>query len=199
MLTPLEEIDSDYECWANINPTLTMKNIDQIVAGFRSQYLAQVNGMPSMVTKHILQAQKEFINDSKLSMISRETLMAPGELGGIGMLDLEARNKALLLLKAAALTETDLQKRSHWASLVLHGLSQHTVKMTEGTESAKTNLMIQNLKVNQHDPPNLHKPLVRCINKYGMEFVNGEPIHNNSERDAAMVSPRGIPQQEAGE
>jgi hypothetical protein len=29
----LEKIDSDYECWANLNPTLIMrKNIDQIVA-----------------------------------------------------------------------------------------------------------------------------------------------------------------------
>jgi hypothetical protein len=36
-------------------------NIDQIVAGSRSQYLAQVNGMPAAVTKHILKAQKEFI------------------------------------------------------------------------------------------------------------------------------------------
>jgi hypothetical protein len=74
----LEKIDSDYERWANLNPTLKMrKNIDQIVAGSRSQYLAQVNGMPTAVTKHILKSQKDFINDSKSSMIARDTLMAP--------------------------------------------------------------------------------------------------------------------------
>ncbi|KAJ7703629.1 hypothetical protein B0H17DRAFT_892716, partial [Mycena rosella] len=95
----LEKIDSDYARWANLNPTLIMrKNIDQIVAGSCSQYLAQVNGMPPMVTKHILKAQKEFINDSKSSMISKEMLMAPRNLGGVGMFDLEARNDTLLLL-----------------------------------------------------------------------------------------------------
>ncbi|KAJ7245837.1 hypothetical protein C8J57DRAFT_1082177, partial [Mycena rebaudengoi] len=35
--------------------------------------------------------------------------------------------------------------------------------------------MIQNLKVNQRDPPKLHKPLVRCINRYGMEFATVHP------------------------
>jgi hypothetical protein len=97
----LDKIDSDYEQWANLNPTLTLrKHADQIVAGSRSQYLAQVNGMPAAVTKHILKSQRDFINDSKSSMIGRDTLMAPREIGGIGLFDLEARNEALLLLKA---------------------------------------------------------------------------------------------------
>ncbi|KAJ7610023.1 hypothetical protein DFH06DRAFT_1374874, partial [Mycena polygramma] len=112
------KIDSDYARWANLNPTLMMKkNIDQIVAGSRSQYLAQVNGMPQVVEKHILHAQREFMNDSKSSMINRDTLMAPREQGGLGMFDLEARNQALLMLKAAPLAETDPSKRAHWASL----------------------------------------------------------------------------------
>jgi hypothetical protein len=172
----LKKIDSDYERWANLNPTLNMrKNIDQIVAGSRSQYLAQVNGMPAAVTKHILKAQKEFINDSKSSMISRDTLLAPRELGGIGMLDLEARNEALLMLKAASLAEDNPQKRAHWASLALHGLSQHTVKATSVAEEAKTNLMVQTIKVNQRDPPALHKTLVKCVYKYGVNFATIHP------------------------
>jgi hypothetical protein len=171
----LEKTDSDYERWANLNPTLIMrKNIDQIVAGSRSQYLAQVNGMPAVVTKHILKAQKEFINDSKSSMISRDTLLAPWELG-IGMLDLEGRNEALLMLKTAALTEDNPQKRAHWASLALHSLSKRTVKSTSVAEEAKTNLMVQNIKVNQRDPLALHKTLVKCVNKYGVNFVTVHP------------------------
>ncbi|KAJ6613689.1 hypothetical protein B0H10DRAFT_1805052, partial [Mycena sp. CBHHK59/15] len=86
------------------------------------------------------------------------------------MLDLEARNEALLLLKAAALAETNLEKRAHWASLALHGLSQHIVKPESVAKEARTNLMIQNIKVNQRDPPALHKDMVKCLNKYGVSF-----------------------------
>jgi hypothetical protein len=172
----LENIDSDYECWANLNRALKMRKIiNQIVAGSRSQYLVQVNGMPAAVTKHILKAQKEFINDSKSSMISRDTLLAPRELGGIGMLDLEAQNEALLMLKAASLAKDNPQKRAHWVSLALHGLSRHTVKATSVAEEAKTNLMFQNIKVNQRDPPALHKTLVRYVNKYGVNFATIHP------------------------
>ncbi|KAJ7733236.1 hypothetical protein DFH07DRAFT_754988 [Mycena maculata] len=30
--------------------------------------------------------------------------------------------------------------------------------------------MVQDLKVNERDPPALHKDLVKCVNKYGMSF-----------------------------
>jgi hypothetical protein len=91
-------------------------------------------------------------------MVSRDTLLAPRELGGIGMLDLEGRNEALLMLKTAALTEDNPKKRAHWASLALHGLSKRTVKSTSVAKEAKTNLMIQNIKVNQRDPRRYTKP-----------------------------------------
>ncbi|KAF8168780.1 hypothetical protein K438DRAFT_1599270, partial [Mycena galopus ATCC 62051] len=79
------------------------------------------------------------------------------------------------MLKAASLAETDPRKRAHWVSLALHGLSQHVVKASSVDEKAKTNLMIQNLRVNQRDPPALHKPLVRCLNKYGTGFAAIQP------------------------
>jgi hypothetical protein len=180
----LEKIDSDYERWARLNPTLTMKkNIDQIIAGSRSQYLAQVNVMPPAVTKHILKAQKDFVNDSKSSMIARDSLRAPRDQGGIGLFDLEARNEALLLLKAASLAESDVEKHSHWASLALHRLSKHIVKSPAVAEEARTNLMVQNIKVNQRDPPVIHKAMVKCLNKYGLSF---ETVHPSTELQRSM-------------
>jgi hypothetical protein len=172
----LEKIDGDYKRWAKLNPTLTMKkNIDQIIAGSRSQYLAQVNKMPSAVTKHILKAQKDFINDSKSSMIARDSLRAPCERGGIGLFDLEARNEALLLIKAASLAETDPEKCPHWASLAMHRLSKHLVKSPQVAEEARTNLMVQNVKVNQLEPAALRKAMVKCLNKYGLSFETFQP------------------------
>ncbi|KAJ7926107.1 hypothetical protein B0H13DRAFT_2313912 [Mycena leptocephala] len=109
--------------------------------------------------------------------------MAPREQGGIGLFDLEARNEALLMLKAASLAETDPEIRSHWASLALHGLSKHVVKTSSVAEDAKTNIMVQNLKVNQRDPPVQHKALVKCLNKYGVDFA---AIHPTAEIQREM-------------
>jgi hypothetical protein len=50
------------------------------------------------------------MNEGKLSIVSRQQLMAPIDKGKLGMLDLEARNEALQLVKAGALLETDPQK-----------------------------------------------------------------------------------------
>jgi hypothetical protein len=88
------------------------KNIDQIVAGSRSQYLTQVNGMPPVVLKHILKSQREFVNGSRETMIAKNSLMALREQGGLGLLDIEARNDAILLVESAALVETDPDKRA---------------------------------------------------------------------------------------
>ncbi|KAJ7754194.1 hypothetical protein DFH07DRAFT_743998 [Mycena maculata] len=108
-------------------------------------------------------------------MIARDTLMMPREKGGIGLLDLEARNEALLIIKAAVLAETDPEKRSNWASLVLHSLSKHVVKPKSVAVESRTHLMIQNIKVNQRDPPALHKEMVRCLKKYGISFETVKP------------------------
>jgi hypothetical protein len=35
--------------------------------------------------------------------------------------------------------------------------------------------MVQNIKVNQRDPPALQKTMVKCLNKYGMSFATVQP------------------------
>ncbi|KAJ7247217.1 hypothetical protein C8J57DRAFT_1080927, partial [Mycena rebaudengoi] len=101
--------------------------------------------------------------------------MLPRELGGIGLLDVEARNEALLLTKAAGLAESDPEKRSHWAALALHRLSRHIVKSPKVSEEAKTHLMVQEIKINQKKLPALHKDLIKCLNKYGLKFETLNP------------------------
>jgi hypothetical protein len=127
-------------------------------------------------------------------MSACDVLRAPRDQGGIGLFDLEARNEALLLLKAASLAETDTEKHSHWASLALHRLSKHIVKLLAVAEEAKTNLMVQNIKVNQRDPPVLHKAMVKCRNKYRLSF---ETVHPSTrlQRDMPLWHhPRENPQ-----
>jgi hypothetical protein len=154
------------------------KNIDQIVAGSRSQYLTQVNGMPPVVLKHLLQSQREFVNGSRSTLIAKDTLMAPREEGGLGLLDIEARNDAILLVKAAALAETDPEKRAEWASLTIHRLSQNIRKAPVVKEEAKTHPLIQNYMLAKRDPPKLHKAMLKCMDKYGVIFETVSPTED---------------------
>ncbi|KAJ7222669.1 hypothetical protein B0H12DRAFT_1241099 [Mycena haematopus] len=167
----LDKVDSDYTRWANLNPTMSMKkNIDQIIAGSRTQYLAQVNGMPAAVVKHVLKSQKEFINDGKRAMISREQLMAPKDKGGLGMLDLEARNEALHLMKTAALAETDTDKRAHWVSLASHCIKKKVVQNPRVADDAKSDVIVQNYRISQRAHRKQHKEMVQCLYTYGVVF-----------------------------
>ncbi len=59
--------------------------------------------MPPVVLKHILKSQREFVNGSRETMIAKNSLMALREQGGLGLLDIEARNDAILLVESAAL------------------------------------------------------------------------------------------------
>jgi hypothetical protein len=151
------------------------KNVDQIVAGSRTQYLTQVNGMPPAVLKHVLKSQKEFMNNGKSSMISREQLMAPKEMGGLGMLDLEARNEAIQLVKAGSLAETDPQKRAFWASLARHHLGKRVVKQPVVADDAKTEILVQKYKVSRRAYPNQHKDMLKCLENRGLTFKANLP------------------------
>ena len=141
-----------------------------IVAGSSTQYLAQVNGMPKAVLKHILNSQREFMNNGKSSMVSRDHLMAPREKGGLGMLDLEARNEALQLVKAGQLAETDPDKRSLWASLAQHHLKDRIVKHPVVADDAKTEVMVQNYNFSQRSHPKQHKDMMKCLHTYGFSL-----------------------------
>ncbi|KAJ7185337.1 hypothetical protein C8R46DRAFT_817874, partial [Mycena filopes] len=96
----LEKIDADLTRWENNHPTLEAKcQIIQITIGSMTQYLTQVNGMPPRVLAHLRKALREFMWSGKSSPVSLETLMAPRSHGGKNLLNLEARNEALDLMK----------------------------------------------------------------------------------------------------
>jgi hypothetical protein len=84
--------------------------------------------------------------------------MAPPEQGGLGLLDIEARNDAILLVKSAALAETDTDKRAEWASLALHRLPRHIRKNPVVSEEAKTHPLIQNYALTKETPQSSIEP-----------------------------------------
>jgi hypothetical protein len=131
--------------------------------------------MPPAALKHVLNAQREFMNSGKSSMVSREQLMAPREEGGLGMLDLKARNEAIQLVKTSDLVETDPKKRSHWASLARHNLKQRVIKHPVVAENARSEVLVQDYKINQRTHPAQHKDMMKSLTDYGFGFQATTP------------------------
>jgi hypothetical protein len=90
----LDSVQATLQRWDRGHPTIRGKHlIVQMVAGGKSQYLTRVQGMPAEVTKRMVKIISEFLKS--LTKIAIETLYQPVERGGIGLLDIESRNKAI--------------------------------------------------------------------------------------------------------
>ena len=151
----LEKVDSQYARWDETHPTTELRvKLDRIISGSLTQYLTQVNGMPKHVLKHLLRSQRDFVTaGAKTSPISRAMLMAPKSVGGKGMLDLEARNEAIMLVKAAPLAEMDPEKRAPWAALAIHRLGKHIVKSMNVEPNSIVNFLGQSWHVSRKEWP----------------------------------------------
>ncbi len=75
------------------------KLIIQMVVGGMTQYLTQVQGMPASTEKKLEKRIRKFIwGNRTLSPVNIETLYAPTEMGGRGLLDIKSRNEAIDLM-----------------------------------------------------------------------------------------------------
>ncbi|KAA1466381.1 hypothetical protein DENSPDRAFT_856085 [Dentipellis sp. KUC8613] len=95
--TTLETIEANFKMWAKAHPTLNGKSlIVQMNAGGRTQFRAKVQGMPDHVEKELIKIIRNFIWDGKHTPpVAMDQLYRPRAEGGIGLLDIKTRNKAI--------------------------------------------------------------------------------------------------------
>jgi ribonuclease HI/exonuclease III len=95
--TILDKIEADLDRWNKGHPTLDgKKHIVQMVVGGKTQYLTRVQGMPKDVENRIKRLIRGFMWPGKrVPPIALERLYRPIEEGGIGLLDIKARNLAI--------------------------------------------------------------------------------------------------------
>ena len=96
--------------------------------------------------------------------------MAPKCIGGKKLLDLEARNEAILLVKAAGLAELDPGKQAPWAALANHRLSKHIVKSSNVAPNSIVHSFVQTWHTSRNSWPLHHRAMLKCIRKYGLTF-----------------------------
>lgn len=94
----VEKIQSVLEYWTRSHPTQDGKRlIVGMEVGGRTQYLTKVQGMPKDIEKQLQKIIRKFMWDDSQSMVNEDTLYLDISLGGKKLLDIEARNEAILL------------------------------------------------------------------------------------------------------
>jgi hypothetical protein len=114
----LEKVRAAFSRWGKGHPTLdARKLIVQMVAGGYTQYFAAVQGMPQETKLKLESLIRNFVwAGAGRPLISIEYLYQPKEQGGLGLLDIEARNKAIRMMQLKSYMMTG-PTRPTWAYL----------------------------------------------------------------------------------
>ncbi|CAK5265453.1 unnamed protein product [Mycena citricolor] len=168
----LERIDNEYEKWENLHPTLeARRHIDQIVAGSITQYLTMVNGMPKHVLKHLQRSQREFMwGGAKSSPVQKAVLLQPILDGGKNLLDIEARNDALTILKLASYLNLDPTSRPDWAYFADSRFAAADRKSSRLNPGSHTQMFLQTWRPNKLKLPTDLREMVRVAERYNLGF-----------------------------
>ena len=115
----LDKINSTLKQWNKGHPTLDAKrHIAQMFAGGMTQFLMTAQGMPKHIETALIKIIREFIWESSAPpMISMARLYAPVEEGGINLINIKARNKAIDIMRLKAYLNP-YNGRPKWAFLM---------------------------------------------------------------------------------
>ncbi|EIW52959.1 uncharacterized protein TRAVEDRAFT_40509 [Trametes versicolor FP-101664 SS1] len=93
----IKKMEGVLERWS-LSPSTVIgkRHTTQMMVGGMSQFLANVQRMPATVTKKLMKMIRSHIWDGKKHVpVAMEHLYLPVEEGGLGVLDVEARNEAI--------------------------------------------------------------------------------------------------------
>jgi len=96
----IDKIKTNLEKWSRIRPSIDGKGcIIQVIVGGFTQFLTQVQGMPTQVEAAINKIINDFIwEDGQGAHIAQEFLHQPKEVGSLDLLDIKTRNEAIELM-----------------------------------------------------------------------------------------------------
>jgi hypothetical protein len=114
----LDNIRCGLKRWRPVRPTLHGRStIIQSIVGGHTQFLTKAQGMPPEIEKAITQIIHDYLwKDGSSPRIALEILCQPIERGGINLLDIKARNKAIELTWLKAYLDLS-PSRPTWAKI----------------------------------------------------------------------------------
>ena len=93
----LDNINKRLKRWGKTHPTMMgRKTIVQAVVGGLTQFLTKAQGMPTHIEDTLIKTIRNFMwEDDSSPRIALDLLQRPPEEGGLGLLDIKARNEAI--------------------------------------------------------------------------------------------------------
>jgi hypothetical protein len=160
----IDKAQNALSSWNKLHPTLDgRKLITQITVGSLTQFLTKAQGMPKRIEDALIKITRDFIwDDSTRPRIAMETLYRPTEEGGLNLLDISARNKAIEIIWLKTYLEPP-PKRPLWAKLsdviIDAAAPRHTIP------KARINTFLQtwNPSTKGNRGKNLNKDILRMI------------------------------------
>jgi ribonuclease HI/exonuclease III len=155
--------------------TMGRRHVIQMVIGGYTQYLTQVHGMPNETKKRLKKKIKEYMWGGKFSRVNIETAMAPTSMGGLKVLDLDARNDAIDIMWIKRYLDLS-EKRPLWAHFSDGLIAAATPKTERKIEpDCKINLFLQSWKTLQGKDnrvcPEI-KRMLKTAKKYKIKIIN---------------------------
>jgi hypothetical protein len=144
----LEKIDSKLKSWSKSHPTQDGKRlIIRMVVGGLTQFLTRVQGMTSEVESLISRKISKFLWDDASPMVSAQTMSSPINAGGKKILDIQARNEAIEIMKLKSYLKIG-PDRPRWAQ-VADALMSRNIPKTQKVcdDESKYNTFLQTWSV----------------------------------------------------
>ncbi len=188
----IEKIDSSLARWEMSHPSVPDRRIIiQTVIGGLTQYLTAVQGMPKHVEIQIEKRERNFIWEGRTkNLIDFETLKSPREQGGLDILDLQARNKAI---EAMWLKELLAEQKPTWTFFAHNIIARAGLKSEKNVDqSVKMNIFLQSFNAKKSYLPRDLQRILSIAKETGVraegiafsrEIIRKRPIWFHSEAD----------------
>ncbi|KAF5339714.1 hypothetical protein D9757_015332 [Collybiopsis confluens] len=165
----LEKIDKSLTQWEKSRPTMEGRRlIISMIIGGMTQYLAKVQGMPKETEGKLEKRIKRFLWDEKQhTRINYQTIQAPIDTGGKQLLDIVARNEAIMVTWLQSYLDQS-ESRATWAYVADALLAHHVPQKFANTEERlRINMFLQSWKTKKDALPEDLKKMISVAEKFG--------------------------------
>ncbi|KAJ3964898.1 hypothetical protein EV361DRAFT_772279, partial [Lentinula raphanica] len=158
--------------WDKSKPTIEGRRlIISMVVGGMTQYLTKVQGMPKDIEEKLAKRIKRFLWDEKTHVrINEQTVKAPITDGGRQVLDILARNEAIMLTWLQSYLDLS-NDRATWTYIADALIAKHVPRAYENIdEMSKINIFLQSWKTNKKDLPKDLREMITTAKKHGLRL-----------------------------
>ncbi|KAJ3847836.1 hypothetical protein EV368DRAFT_76512 [Lentinula lateritia] len=180
----IEKIDCSLEQWNQSKPTMEGRRlIISMVVGGMTQYLTKVQGMPKEIEKKLTKRIQGFLWNGKTHVcINAETVEVSFEYEGHQILDILARNKAIMVRWLH--TYLDMSpERATWTYVADALIAHHTPKTYENIDDfSKINIFLQSWNTDSRKLPKDLQDMITVAKRHGLH-LDGLAFSRNISRE----------------